>query len=184
LLLWTFDSQHRALNRPGDASYYWTNVYYWLQDNAASTPGSDIVNALDAFPSYAARENNIRTSFRVRCASWSYDVTTTRSEPGSYGPSIINWFIPWYFRLLAYDADDNVVGYKRLRGCWGFEDVAEGQMVDDLYDYLRVGLDAYLTPQPLCNVRGVPIVRWEIDRTLRNWQLRHGSKRAARPVLA
>ena len=184
MALWIFDSQFRAYSRPLDAAYYWTNVYYWLQDDATPTPQSAVVNALDAFTFYAARQNNIRTSYRVRCSTWAYDTTTLRSVPGSLGPSVTNWFIPWYYRLLAYDAGSNLVGYKRLRGCWAFEDVAGGQMTDELYGYISTGIADYLTPQPLCNVRGVPMARWEIDRALRCWQLRHGSKRATRPVLA
>lgn len=184
MALWTFDVQFRAYSRPLDAAYYWTNVYYWLQGDSLSTPQSSVVSALDAFTFYAARQNNVRTSYRVRCATWSYDTVTSHAVPGSLGPAVSNWFIPWYFLLRAYDVEGQQVGYKRLRGCWAFEDVVEGQMTDALYDYINTGIVDYLTPQPLCNVRGVPIARWEIDRALRCWQLRHGSKRAARPLFA
>ena len=181
--LWIYDSQHRALDRGSGNLYYWTNVFYWLQDDAASLPSSAVVDALSTATWYAARPNNTRVSYRVRNLAGSYDVVTSAPEVGAYGtPSSADWFIPWCFYARGYDAGGSPIAYKRVRGCWATVDVVSNQMSDGLYAYLQYYTDHYLTPLPLCNVRGVPIVRWEMERTLRSWQRRHGSKRAARPV--
>lgn len=184
MALWSFEPQFRALDRTSGQPYYWTNCYYWLQDDTTPTPLSAVVDALNAASWYAARPNNVRQSYRIRCNTWAYDVVMTDPQPGAYGPAEPTWFIPWVFYIRGYDADNRPIAYKRLRGCWSVVDVDNNQMVDALYNYLRYYTDHYLAPLPLCNVRGYSVVRWEIERTLRNWQQRHGSKRAARVVFA
>lgn len=184
MALWSFEPQFRAYDRVYDRAYYWTSCYYWLQDDALSTPSPDVVNALDPASWYAIRENTVRQLYRIRCNTWAYDQITFSSFLGAYGPENPDWFIPWCFYVRGYDAGGKPVAYKRLRGCWAVVDVDNNQMVDELYTYLTYYTDHYLTPQPLCNVRGVPIVRWEIERTLRVWQQRHGTSRSTRPVIA
>lgn len=181
-MLWSFEAQFRAYDRVRDHAYYWTNCYYWLQDDALSTPTPTIVGDLDAASWYALRQNTVRQNYRVRCSTWAYDVVTQSAHPGSIGPSVLSWFIPWYFLVRGYDDSGNQVAYKRLRGCWALEDVDSGQMTDELYTYLRGYTEGYLEPLPLCSVRGIPVVRWEVDRVLRLWQQRHGSSRVTRPV--
>jgi hypothetical protein len=84
--------------------------------------------------------------------------------------------------LIDFFAAGQRVGYKRVRG-WPSA-LMRGQVWDSaLIAWLRDHAVPGIWPLvPLCNRAGVLFDDFEVRPEIYNWQQRHGSKRAARPV--
>lgn len=181
--IWKFEPQFWAFDRAKDQRYYWTNCYAWLQDESLTTPISSVQNALDSISWGCAPAATTRACFRVSCEAVGYDAIAVSAHTGSWsGTGLVRYWLHWAAFLRGYDASGVQRAYKRLRN-WGLGDCPAGMLSDDLYSYVN-NYAVLLSEQPLCSWSGVPIVSWTVDRALRPWQQRHGSKRAARPVYA
>lgn len=184
-MLWHIDVQYRY---PGIDTelppYWWTNNYSWVQSGSA-IPESDAIGAVSTF-SYAYCSGVVfRELYRVRNASGTYDVTTWNEREGFYGSSgsFAAQYL-WYCLLRGLDSAGRMVAYKRLRGGWDERYISGGRLNDATVAYINSWVAYPLSAYPYTSHSGVPVAQWVLDPVLRSWQKRHGSKRAARPVIA
>jgi hypothetical protein len=76
------------------------------------------------------------------------------------------------------------VGYKLLRGMIGTEEITNGEIGFGIWFALQTYWGPALIDAGLTTSDGTPIDRIEVDRQIHHWQLRHGTKRRQRVVIA
>lgn len=179
---WILEPQFRAYDPLRGAQYYWTNVYCWLQSDGLTAPDSSVVGPLQSATVGMSKPNATRVNYRVRSFDNTYYSVVSDAQFGSYSGFGSGYLFGWCALLRGYDAADNQVAYKRLRGNWSQADIPGYLLSAELLAYLQGYADNVLAPLPLCSWRGVPVVRWRVAPEAHIWQQRHGSKRAARPV--
>ena len=182
--VWSLDNQWMLSDaaRNGEP-YYWTNVWYWLQDDP-STPDPTLLGDIAYWTTALGSSSALRGEYRVRAVGGAYDVVTSDPQYGGWGGGGGTSWLDWCVYLGGYDARGGLVSYKRLR--WGLTlaDLSGNELSPALLQYIRVGISDRLSRYPLCNLHGELVAVWEADSRLHLWQRRHGSKRVARPVIA
>lgn len=180
--VWQIDSQYVAYRSDVTfAQYYWTNVYHWQQADDVA-PDNTIVNGYqqvmrESVPGYVTWLG-YRITSPLGVVIWPGSVI---SVPGS-GPwsgmlaPLINVV------LMDFLSGGVRVGYKRFRGQWD-----DSLMLGDVWDASVTGWFRHvvgpkiLTLSPVTS-RGIVIDGFAVRDTIHMWQMRHGTKRGARPV--
>lgn len=180
-VVWQFDAQY-VFDFGGMAEpYYWTNCWYWLQDESIPSPIPSIVNELRVITQNACATWARRHSYRIRSIpSIGYDVVTTLPVAGN-GPGSGGVLMYSAVYMGLYD-EDTWVGYKRLRGPWGTTQTLNSSWNPLLMSYLNTNVAVRVGNFPACNVRGVPYSLGVLNPYPNSWQKRHGTKRSARLV--
>jgi hypothetical protein len=184
-LLWHIDIQYRY---PGVGDelppYWWTNNYSWVQAES-DVPESDAIGAVQAWSYAYCSSVVVRELYRVWNESGTYNVVTVDQRQGLYGSSG-SFFAQylWYCLLRGLDSAGRMVAYKRLRGGWDERYISGGRLKAATVSYVNGWIASPLSLYPYTSHSGVAVATWLLDPALRSWQKRHGSKRAARPVIA
>jgi hypothetical protein len=179
---WNFDQQFRLDSPPpSHPMYYWTSCWSWQQDSG-DEPDPDYLSYMAGGMRAFAPHQLTVTIWRVvgpsHVVTWPLgpaENSGTAPFDGAIGPLSTCVLIDFY-------ASGNRVGYKRVRG-WP-PGLMRGAVWDSaLIAWLRDHAVPNILPLvPLCNRAGVLFDDYEVRPEIHNWQQRHGSKRAARPV--
>ena len=177
-----FEQQYRIDSAPpARPLHYWTNCWAWQQDDP-NTPDNDIVTTLARAAQEAIPRRTTLVEWRIILPShiviWpaghietpglAFDV----EEPGPVGQCL----------LVDFYAAGKRVGYKRFRGPW-YNSLQRGPVWDSsLVNYFETIVVPDFMAAPICNRRGVLFDDFRVRPEVCPWQMRHGSKRAARPV--
>ena len=181
--VWRYDAQYAISSGPHGQPYYWTNVYHWQQvspdvpDDAVL--GGLLLLAKAALPTY------------VYFVGWrAVSPTGVEHYPGVQPSGYC--FAPFggvvgpvhLIVRVDYYTGGRLSGYKRLRGAWAMGSQSDGVWIAPLLAYLRGSWAARHAALPLCSSSGSLFDSLLVRSGVYMWQVRHGSKRASRAVIA
>jgi hypothetical protein len=182
-VVWSFEPEYVYPESGGAGSYYWTNCWYWLQDETIPTPIPSIRNQLLVISQNCQASVSRRFAYRIRSIpAIGYDVITTAGPLGNIpvsGGLLLTTIVQ-----LTLLKDGKWIGYKRLRGPWGTGQILDGQWSAAFLSNFTSFVIPRFALIPLCNIRGVPYDSGRVSPTLYPWQQRHGTARRTRTVFA
>lgn len=182
--LWQVDTLKRYPYEHNPSGwYYWTNVYYYNADT--------LIEAKDHAGSIQNSEVPV-LSHDTQCGPYQLhnppgrgNIIAGRTNFWEFGTTLIpgGGLLLSHLRVNLYWADGSW-GYKRWRvplppslQAGGLADAGFVAQLETMFSFPLNGIT-------LRSHLGSPLVRASVDPRLRQWQLRHGSKRANRPVFA
>lgn len=179
---WRITMEYSAPWDTTSGRYYWTNSYYW-EDDGPFWFSSGYWSTLRGVLNNSASEACVLERYRIESAfgtgTHSHDSLDGRAGFLSGDDRCL---LPDAVRLAAR-AGGAGKWYKTLRGMLGPADVEGGVVGDEIMSWLDAVILPRLAEVPLVNSVREPVGTITINPSVRPWQLRHGTKRAARRVL-
>lgn len=182
-VVWSFEPEYVYPESGGVEAYYWTNCWYWLQDETIPVPMTNIRNFMLVLSQNCQANVTRRHAYRIRSIPAIGYETVVLGGPLGNAPSSGGKLLTTTVRL-ALVQDNRQVGYKRLRGPWGTDQIVDGQWSSAFLSYWDTFVIPRLDDHPLCNIRGVPYSSGRVSPILYPWQQRHGTARRTRTVFA
>lgn len=180
-----FDYQMRVPwpNQP-DGYYYWTNA--WIvnatTDAQSNTRLTQIDTAVDGMTLNATQQVRVQRK-RSPGMGGVYSNTTLFNDPGSLPTGTSGYNLLWYALVRLYVGTEQV-GYKRWRAPWRYSDMAGPLWVPGVTTTLSTRFGTLIGLGALAARDGRVIDGFQVDPFIRQWQLRHGTKRRERVVVA
>jgi len=182
--IYQFDLEHElpAAELDGDP-FYWTNV--WFCD--VSIPGSlfAMIGAIDRLDEVLHSQDVHQTRLTYRTPPYAetghvtlsqFDDPCDRTVTGPY--SLINVV------RLELLSQGRVVGYKRLRSPLMAADIEGTDLTDTVKSYFETNARFYGALAGVCSSTGQIVDDYRARKSIAMWQLRRGTIRRARHVLA
>jgi hypothetical protein len=185
MAVYQIDTEKQTFSPHGGHNYAWTNVYLVdVADDAAAHAAMLTIAGveIEALPDW--------TSIRFAC--W---------RPGIGGPvpednvEILGyagllesdpqhfWPLANTARILGWDGG-KLVWFKRWRGPFRLDDVSGGLLTAEYRTILEGMVTDLLAAVPMVTRSGRPISTWAVDSRISLWQVRDGTERERRSVLA
>lgn len=162
--------------------YYWSNVYHALVD---SFDEFDLTR--DTVLDVSSRMSNHDVRLDRLLITWS-DTDVVVQDSGASWPAntllIGDWPALTNTVLASFYAGGKRVGYKRYRSPIRSADMDDGYLTNSAHAFYQTTVRQLITRGTrFCNTQGVVWETSQVDRLVRMWQIRHGSKRAIRSGL-
>jgi hypothetical protein len=180
--LWRYDTQYALPSPPGRPPYYWTSVYHWQQSDVV-TPDAAVISQFERVSRQSVPPYVVWVGWRATAPDGTHHVPDAQPfVPGSapFGgvPGPLSNIV-----RVEFWAAGVLAGYKRLRGAWRVSEMVSGGWSSALLDYLRDTWAPVVLANPVCSSSGVAFDAAVVRPEMYGWQLRHGTKRAARQVI-
>lgn len=167
-----------------DGYYYWTNVYYIEADDEADLISHAFAITQLTLDSHSPLVQNHRWQFRTPPGSeiiaGGYPLYDTvcrfggvKSTRSVYSCVRINGYI-----------GGRLVWYKRYRVCLAPDEIFQIYLTPSTFAYFASNIIPELEALPLRTRDGSPIERYAVSPVVVSWQLRDGTKRRERTVIA
>lgn len=167
-----------------DGYYYWTNTWYSPKD----TDSAAFTSFLRMQTWIAARTTTdcqrVKATFkRSPGPGGVYFTQNLLNFPGTYPAGTEGYTLLGSARIRFY-SEGRLAGYKRWRMPIRNDQVVGDRLDPALIAHLADGWAPILPLGHMCNVNGLVIDAIEVDPLIHKWQLRHGTKRRSRVVIA
>jgi len=183
-VIYQFDLEHKLpiAELDGDP-FYWTNV--WFADVSIAGSLFAMIGAVDRLDEVLHTEDVHQTRLTYRTPPYAesgqvtlsqFDDPCDRTVTGPY--SIIN--------VVRIDlvSQGKVVGYKRLRSPLMASDCEGTNLTDFAVGYFNANAAYYGALAGICSSKGEIVDEYRTHKAISKWQIRRGTIRRARHVLA
>lgn len=162
--------------------YYWTQTYYHADSFTNPTSGPTWNATLDfyaALQPVGVTMSGIHAQ-RLDPVPQDYGVSTI---PVAGARSVSSPLQLLLVPRIVWLSSGKPVGYKRLRLPMADDEYYGGEVDSGYISLLSGAITTLIGASDLCNWKGVPIDGFLIRPEVRPWDIRHGTKRAARAVI-
>lgn len=166
-----------------DGYYYWTNTFYFDYDMVPSSHSALYKTIVGL--SHIHSIHVFRNRFRLIAPPHGTTVLLNAGELNQHcDQADVTSFVLENVARVSFWIGERYVGYKLLRGCVGTDEIIDGIIDEGRRLEIEGQIGEWWLGAPLLTASGETIERATVDRSIHHWQLRHGTKRRQRVVIA